>query len=210
MSTDKTVANLFGDENVLSPSDVCAKEFGKSLLGYRCDEVDQFLERIANVLDAVILEVRDLRAKNTELKARVDDFRNVEETLRGALESSQRFAQDIVDSAKREAAAMIEEARARKGQIELEAAKLPAQLSHDIRVLEQQRDRLRAELLTILETHRGLLDSTLTETRNSVPLSFFDVGTGDSPTWEDADTGMTETSEGYAGITTDGEEEEQE
>lgn len=178
---DRMIAKALGEEIAITPSDIYNQDFKRALLGgYEIKEVDTFLERVADIIEHLIDQIRYLREKVDEQRATIDEYREIEKTLRSALVSSQKFSEDILASAKREAESLIEEARLKKAQAQLAAAKLPRKLARDIHVLEQQRSRMRREMLAILETHKNLLDSLIPEEERA-PASFFDAGvTGDA------------------------------
>jgi cell division initiation protein len=164
MRKDKVVSEVFGEEVALTPSDLYSKQFKtKAFGGYEPKGVHSFLERVADVLEDLIVQVRVLKEQNAQLDERLEEYRQMEETLRNALVSSRNFGEDILESAKREAHTLVEEARLVKAHAHLEAAKIPATLSRDIQLLEGQRQRLRVELVSILETHHKLLDSLVPE-----------------------------------------------
>lgn len=174
---DKVVSEVLGEEHALSPSDVLNRDFKRAGFGgYDRAEVDAFLERVADALEELILEVRLLKERNEEQRKALDEYRDLENSLRNALISSQRFGEEVVEAAKREAHVILEEARLKKAQAQLEMARVPNSLARDIHVLEQQRSRMRLELLAILETHRRLLDSLIPEDSMRTPTGFFDVG----------------------------------
>jgi cell division initiation protein len=174
---DKIVGEILGEEHAVTPSDVFAKQFKRSRFGgYDRQDVDDFLERIADALENLIIQVRVLKEKNEEQRKAMSELKDVEVSLRNALVSAQRFGDDVLDSAKREAHVIIEEARLKKAQAQLEVSRVPAALTRDIHILEQQRSRLRVEMMAILETHRKLLDSLVPEDAMNMPTSFFEAG----------------------------------
>lgn len=171
MRKDKVVSEMLGEETTLSPSDVCEMRFKRSLRGYDTTEVDRYLERVADVLEDLIGQVRSLKETVQEQKARIEEYRQMESTWRDALVSSQKFAEDTLAAARREANALLEEARLKRAQEAMEAYRLPEALTRDIQALEHQRARLRVEMLSILDTHRQLLDSHIPEQPSYLPSS---------------------------------------
>lgn len=160
MNRDKVVSEILGSESVLAPSDIVNKEFRRSLFyGYDPREVESYLGRIADVLELQAREVRELKQQLEEYKDKLEEFRQVEETLRNALVTSQKFGENLIESARREAENMLETARIDQKRILMEAGRLPAALEQEIARLQEQRDRLRAELASVLATHRDLLDN---------------------------------------------------
>ncbi len=162
MRKDKVVSEVLGTEVTITPSDLYHADFKRSNFGgYDKAEVDAYLERLADVLEDLIGQVRDLKERNEDLESEMKDFRAMERSLREAMLSSQRVSDDMVDAARREAKSLIEEARLKKLQAQIEASKLPDALARDINLLKQQRMRLRVEITSILETHRQLLETLI-------------------------------------------------
>ena len=177
---DKIVGELLGDEHAITPSDLFAKQFRRSRFGgYDRRDVDDFLEQVADALENLIVQIRTLKEKSEEERKKVAELKEVEASLRNALVSAQRFGDDVLDSAKREAHVILEEARLKRAQTQLEVSRVPAALTRDIHILEQQRSRLRVEMMAILETHRKLLDSLVPEDALPMPTSFFEAGAPD-------------------------------
>lgn len=159
MRKDRVVSEVLGEETVLTPSDLYDKEFRRALFGgYQRLDVDAFLERIADALEPLIRQLKGLKAAQEEYKAQIQEHRHMEETLRNALITSQKFGENLIDSARREADTLIAAARVEHERVEANAAKLPVALGQEIAQLQEQRNRLRSEILAILETHKALLD----------------------------------------------------
>jgi cell division initiation protein len=155
MRKDKVISQVLGPEIMITPSDLYNIKFKRALVGgYEAKEVEELLERVGDALEALATEVRSLRERNEDQKASLEEYRQIEATLRSALVSSQKFSEDIIAAAQREAHTLLEEAR-------LKAAQLPETIAREIQQLERQRERLRAELLAIFDTHKKLLDAVL-------------------------------------------------
>lgn len=128
--------------------------------GYKTQDVDHYVERAADVLEALIGE-------NQALKVDVDGQKQRETDLRTALASALKFTDHIVAAAKREAATLLENTRDREE--EYQAVPFTGRtttLAQEIEALRAQRDRLAAELNAALDSHIRLL--TAVET-NSMP-----------------------------------------
>ena len=147
MRKDKLVAEVLGDEAAITPSDLYNTEFKNALMGgYDKDEVDEYLERVADVMEGLITQVKELKQQVEEQRSRADAVKDMENTLRNALVSSQKFGDDIAESARREADALLAEARLAKARAEQEAAVLPEELHNEVNRLAAQRDRLRMDM----------------------------------------------------------------
>jgi len=159
MRKNKVVSDVLGKEHVLSPSDVLNYEFSRSIVGgYSANEVDGFLARVADLLENLIQQIRGLKAQLAEQNDELDEHQQMQETLRDALVTSQKFGENLIESAKREASLLIEAARLEKSRIDSENARLPVLLAQEIMHLQDQRDRLRADIRAILAAHEALLE----------------------------------------------------
>lgn len=190
MSDDNVVSEMFGEELPITPSDLYSKEFKRALVGgYAPHEVDEMLEKVADVLEALIVQSHVLREQNKEQKNRLAEYSQMESTLHSALASSQKFADNVLDSAKRQAESLIEEARLQRDRATLDAERLPEKIQREIDDLKSQRDRLKSELNAILDMHRNLLDTYgIDETAVTTPVT--EVALDDIP--DANDTGYPE------------------
>lgn len=127
----------------ISVKEIREKEFSRNKHGYDMNEVDDFLDEIAEQLTAIIEENLALNEQlnNQPESAPVEEalaqpaynensyFKNLESTLRETLISGQRIADDTVAKAQREAEEILSNAKdeakviVNKANAELESAK---------------------------------------------------------------------------------------
>ena len=144
----------------VTAADIYHREFKRVLTGgYSVHEVDEFLERVGDAFSALTGRLELLEDRDREQREQLEAFRRSEDTLRSALVASQKFNENILDAAKREANALREEAQLIKTRAEHEAARLPAEVAAEVDRLQKLRRRLRDDLLATLNTHRNLLES---------------------------------------------------
>ncbi len=159
MKKDRIVSEVLGEELTITPSDLYSTEFKNALMGgYDKEEVDAFLEKTADAFEALIEQVRRLKDEREDHRSQAQEFQEMERTLRNALVSSQRFAENLLDAARREADLIQEEADLIREQARLDAKRVPEALQEEVRALKAERDHLRADLMAILETHRALAE----------------------------------------------------
>ena len=163
MRKDKLVSHVLGEEAVLAPSDLYSKQFPRATFGgYRAQDVDAYMERVANVLEALNNEVRSLKEQLEERNREVGEHRQMETTLRDALVTSQKFGEDVIASAQREANTLVDAAHVEKERVLAQAMRLPEALASEIEALQDLRDRLRTEIEAILSSHQTLLAKQIT------------------------------------------------
>lgn len=158
MRHDKMVSEVLGQEVALSPSDLMSAEIRGTLFGgYDKAEVEMLLERAANALEQALSENRRLRQQTEDQREQLVQYKEMESTLRSALISSQKYSETLVNSAKAQADALIEEARLIKARAQSQTAELPGMLREEILQLKNLRDRTRQDLEAILKTHEAML-----------------------------------------------------
>lgn len=149
----------------LGPRDVNDKQFNDAWRGYNQEEVDDFLDRVAEALDRLQRENGSLRARITELDQAVSASRNTEEMLKKTLVTAQRAAEEAIATAKAKAEQVIGEAEKRAAQAEAEASRRNQEAervhSERKRELDLQIDRLKAYQTDLKQKLKGFLEQQL-------------------------------------------------
>ena len=74
----------------LTPLDIRKQEFKKAMRGLETDEVHAFLATVADEYEAVLNDNKALRERVLELDDKVQEYRNMEKTLRDTLLTAER------------------------------------------------------------------------------------------------------------------------
>lgn len=151
----------------LTPLDVRNKrgDFRRTMRGYEPDEVNTFLEIVAERLEKLVRENLQLRERAENLAAQVDTQAGREKAVQEALVTAQELRADIRTAAEREAELTLSEARAAAKRILTEAeAEARSRARHLEERLEQGRDvleELDRRRLRFLKSFRQLLQREL-------------------------------------------------
>ena len=113
-----------------TPLDVRHAEFASGLSGYAKREVREFLSQVADDAEEYERQLRNLQDRIAQLESQVTELREGEESLRRAVVSAEKIANELRANAEREAQLMIKEAEAAKEKLLREAL----QKARDIRV----------------------------------------------------------------------------
>ena len=76
---------------MLTPNDIANKKFEKSMNRYKIEEVDSFLNQVAEEMDNLIADKRDLEKKIMVLADKLEEYKQDEESLRAALLGAQKL-----------------------------------------------------------------------------------------------------------------------
>ena len=143
---------------MLTPLDIHNQEFRRVLRGYSPDEVDDFLDRVVGDFEALLKQTAELRAEAEALRTRVEQYKQLENTLHGALIVAQETAEDVKQSARKEAQLIVreaeEEAGRRMGAAEVRTRELEERLAQVQREAAGFRAQMRGQLEMQLELLR--------------------------------------------------------
>ena len=99
---------------MITAQDIREKTFEKSTFGgYAMNEVDDFLDELANDIAATQKEAAVLRGKMKVLVDKIEEYRANEEALNMAILSAQKLAVQIESEARQRASATVAEAEAK-------------------------------------------------------------------------------------------------
>lgn len=142
----------------ITPLDIRNHASPRRFSGYDRDEVDAFLQMIAEDYEGSLREIEALRAEIAKLEVRVEDLSANEAILQETLTTAQKLAEDLKRTAIKESEIMISEAEL-KGEKILDAAhRRAAKLAEDIREMKSLRSRLSTAVRMTIQTHLSLLD----------------------------------------------------
>ena len=137
----------------LTPLDVRKKraDFSKGLRGYDPQEVDLFLEAVADRMEVLVKENLAFREKIHRLGENVVVLEGREKAVQEALVTAQELRRDVKKQASREAKLLEREARRRVEGMLAESGKRLTEHRAALQELERQRERFLKGFRTLLE-----------------------------------------------------------
>lgn len=87
----------------ITPQDIQAKQFHVRMRGFDVDEVDKFLEKVAEEFLIVSLENKQILEKIESLEKELANFRNKEQAFQTAILSAQRISDEMQAKSRKEA-----------------------------------------------------------------------------------------------------------
>lgn len=87
----------------ITPQDIQSKQFHVRMRGFDMDEVDKFLEKIAEELLIVSLENKQLLEKVETMEKELANYKNKEQTFQSAILSAQRISDEMQAKSRQEA-----------------------------------------------------------------------------------------------------------
>ena len=141
----------------LTPLDIKKQEFKRSMRGYDPEEVNTFLEMVAEEFETLQREKNRLEDEAIKLRTQLHDYQEVERTLKQTLMNAQETVQLSRDNSKREADLTLREAELQAEKIIEDARKRLAALKNELLVVRAQKDSFARRLRHLLESQLELI-----------------------------------------------------
>jgi cell division initiation protein len=146
----------------LSAADIRQQQFAVKLIrGFDPQEVDAFLEEVADDFEELSRENNLLKEQLATLEERAKEIEGREKTVHETLITTQKIAEEFKENARREAELVLREAHLRSEKLMQDAREEHAKLNAEIGGLKRQRQRLAEELLHLLSTYKRMIEQDL-------------------------------------------------
>ena len=142
----------------ITPLDIRKQPFRKTVMGFDRDEVNSFLEMVANEFEQIIKQ-NDEQATNVKLlQERIDAYEKIEKTLNETLITAQRATDEAKLNAQKEAELIIKDAQIRANKYEDRSRQKVNELESELTSLRTQRDSFLVRFKSMLRDQLALLD----------------------------------------------------
>jgi cell division initiation protein len=153
----------------ISPLLIKKQEFTRTLRGFDVEEVQAFLDKLANDVELLIRENEMLTNDVEILNERVEEFQKIEKNLQDTLLKAQDSSSKAMDSTKKQTGLMIKEAEIKATQIVEKARKDANELRDAVSKLKEEKDLIVAKLKAIVSTQAQLLEGKVKEAGEESP-----------------------------------------
>ena len=141
----------------LTPLDIKKQEFTRAFRGVDPQEVQAFLQMVADQWSNLLDENARMEQKVRDLDSKLEHYRKIEEALQEALETARDNSHKTIENAQREAQIIIREARSEAEEIRKKGSQEHKRLKHDITKVSGRRDEVIARLRAFLMSEMELL-----------------------------------------------------
>jgi cell division initiation protein len=153
----------------VSPISIKKQEFNKSFRGYDPEEVQAFLEKLADEFDELKKENDSFREELEKANTQLAEFRRIEKNLQDTLLKAQESSSKAIDSVKKQTNLMIKEAEIKANQI-LEKARENANEIRDAVIrLREERDLLISKLKAMIDSQAHLFEIKVKDAGEEIP-----------------------------------------
>lgn len=140
----------------LTPMDITNKEFKKSLRGFDCEEVDEFLDKVVEDYEFIYKENSSLKEKIKANNDRIKHYEQIEETIQNTLLLAQNAAEQAKLVAQKEAEMILNSANESAKKIIDKANFEVIKINDDYEVIKQDFMKFRAKYNNFLQTQMDM------------------------------------------------------
>jgi cell division initiation protein len=143
----------------LSPEDIQNKEFNVCFRGFDADEVDNFLEDVAEQYLLLQVEKKKYKERTAKLKEEMVQLKEEQKSFQKAFIAAQKIAEEMQEKGRRESEEMLEEAREEIDRMRAQAEEERKNLEDEVESLRQVKTEIIAELRQYLQANIDRLDN---------------------------------------------------
>ncbi|OGQ47831.1 MAG: hypothetical protein A2W63_00400 [Deltaproteobacteria bacterium RIFCSPLOWO2_02_44_9] len=141
----------------ITPIEIKEHKFRKKLRGYDKNEVNAFIEIIAETLEESAKQINGHEEKLRNMTAKLMEHEEREKILRETITTAQKMVEDLKNNAKKEAELIISEARIQADELIKKAHERVVKIQDEIYKLKKQRMEIQSSIKSTLEYHANLL-----------------------------------------------------
>ncbi|VAX31907.1 Cell division initiation protein DivIVA [hydrothermal vent metagenome] len=142
----------------ITPLDIQQKQFPVKFRGFDVEEVYAFLEVIREEMEDLLRENASLKEHHHRSEAQLQEFRDMENTLRETLMTAQQMVEDYKTNARKEAELILREAELKADTLIKDAQERVVKIHEDIVDLKGIRRHFKEELKRLIESHVRMLE----------------------------------------------------
>ena len=143
----------------ITPMDIEQQEFSRSFRGYNEEEVDDFLDKIVKDYEELINENNRLNEEIERMRERLKEYTEIEESLRSALLSAQKSAEEVKKNVENEAKMIIEKAKMEAEIIKQQASQKEDEIKNEIDNLRRYKFIFKERLKSMLNLYLNMIET---------------------------------------------------
>ena len=142
----------------ISPLEIRQQEFTKKMRGFDPDEVQNFLESLADEVQKINEENGSLKSEVEALTEQINEYKKIEKNLQDTLLKAQENSTKSLEAAKKQPSRMVKEAELKAAQIIEKARENTNDIRNAVVNLREEKDLIIAKLKAIVNSQANLLE----------------------------------------------------
>ncbi len=143
----------------IRPVDIRRKEFKSGFRGYDANQVDDFLDEVADEFERTFGENQRLSEEITSLQERMQQFEDLETSIREALVHAQQVARDLRQNAGKEAELIVREANEQAHRILADSSGRVERVKESYEVLHKAKQDFASDFRYLLKSYLAVMDN---------------------------------------------------
>ena len=143
----------------IRPVDIRRKEFKGGFRGYDANQVDDFLDSIADEFERIFSENRRLAEEVEVLRGRLEQFEELEDSIRTALVHAEQVSRDLRQNANKEAELIVREAKERAHRILADSSGRVERVQESYEVLRKAKQDFANDFRRLLKSYLAVMDN---------------------------------------------------
>jgi len=143
----------------IRPVDIRRKEFKSGFRGYDANQVDDFLDEVADEFERTFAENQRLSEEITSLQERMQQFEDLETSIREALVHAQQVARDLRQNAGKEAELIVREANEQAHRILADSSGRVERVKESYEVLHKAKQDFASDFRYLLKSYLAVMDN---------------------------------------------------
>ena len=144
---------------MITPMDIHNKTFSGQIRGYSKDEVNAFLEELANDYEKIYREHREMEEEMDTIRTKLRNYEKMESTMSNTLVMAQETADNVKKNAHKEAELSIREAQSEAQKIVSDAEAARRKMNADLLKTEGDMNLYIEKLLSNFKSALALIES---------------------------------------------------
>ena len=127
--------------------------FEKVVRGYRPEDVESFMEKIADEFEALAAEKQEIEGQLYILAERIEQYKTEEESIKATLISAQKLGESIIAESRQKAEAILKDANIRKNDILASAHEEFAMYEENLARIKKETNDFKINVLSMYKDH---------------------------------------------------------
>lgn len=144
----------------IRPVDIRRKEFKNGFRGYEANQVDDFLDEVADEFERTFAENQRMSEEITTLQERLQQFEDLESSIREALVHAQQTSRDLRRNAGKEAELIVREAKEQSHRILADSSGRIERVQESYEVLRKAKQDFSNDFRHLLKSYLAVMDNT--------------------------------------------------
>ncbi|MHC1682539.1 MAG: DivIVA domain-containing protein [Clostridiaceae bacterium] len=143
----------------LTAMDITNKEFKKGFRGYECEEIDEFLDKVAESYEVLYKENSNMKEKMSLLEEKIKHYERVEDTIQNTLILAQNAAEQAKANAKKEADMIMHNANETAQKILNKANNDVFKINDDYEIIKQDFIKFRSKFRHFMNAQMDMFEN---------------------------------------------------